>query len=148
MQDLFDLSDKVAIVTGASRGLSQYFARAIDGNMESLWHTHGPDGERGVPQYVAIDMGKEVLIEALLYMPRRDATSRAIVDQYEYHVSGDGTTWTKVAEGEFSNIVNNPIQQVVKLEKPVKARYFKFTATHCADGVHVSAAELSVQGKK
>jgi NAD(P)-dependent dehydrogenase (short-subunit alcohol dehydrogenase family) len=29
MQDLFDLSGKVAIVTGASRGLGQYFSRAL-----------------------------------------------------------------------------------------------------------------------
>lgn len=29
MQELFDLSEKVAIVTGASRGLGQYFARAL-----------------------------------------------------------------------------------------------------------------------
>jgi gluconate 5-dehydrogenase len=29
MQDLFDLSEKVAIVTGTSRGLGQYFARAL-----------------------------------------------------------------------------------------------------------------------
>jgi NAD(P)-dependent dehydrogenase (short-subunit alcohol dehydrogenase family) len=28
MVELFDLSEKVAIVTGASRGLGQYFARA------------------------------------------------------------------------------------------------------------------------
>ena len=27
--DLFDLTGKVAIVTGASRGLGQYFARAL-----------------------------------------------------------------------------------------------------------------------
>lgn len=31
MQDLFDLSGKVAIVTGASRGLGQYFGRALAG---------------------------------------------------------------------------------------------------------------------
>jgi gluconate 5-dehydrogenase len=31
MQDLFNLSGKVAIVTGASRGLGQYFARALAG---------------------------------------------------------------------------------------------------------------------
>ena len=29
MYDLFDLSDKVAVVTGASRGLGQYFGRAL-----------------------------------------------------------------------------------------------------------------------
>lgn len=31
MQDLFDLTGKVAIVTGTSRGLGQYFARALAG---------------------------------------------------------------------------------------------------------------------
>lgn len=31
MQDLFDLTGKVAIVTGASRGLGQYFGRALAG---------------------------------------------------------------------------------------------------------------------
>jgi len=122
-------------------------ARAIDGSVKTLWHTHGPDGERGVPQYVAVDMGKEVQLTAFLYMPRRDGTSRALVDQYEYHVSRDGTTWMKVAGGEFSNIVNNPIQQVIEPKKPVNARYFKFTALRSANGVPVSAAELGVQGK-
>src|ERR1700747_2632127 len=29
MSELFDLSNRVAIVTGASRGLGQYFARAL-----------------------------------------------------------------------------------------------------------------------
>ncbi|MBL7152655.1 MAG: SDR family NAD(P)-dependent oxidoreductase, partial [Phycisphaerae bacterium] len=29
MQDLFDLSGKVAVVTGTSRGLGQYFGRAL-----------------------------------------------------------------------------------------------------------------------
>ena len=29
MEDFFDLSGKVAIVTGTSRGLGQYFARAL-----------------------------------------------------------------------------------------------------------------------
>ncbi len=59
--------------------------------------------------------------------------------------SHDGATWTKVAEGEFSNIVNNPIQQVVELKKPVTARYFKFTALHSANGVPLSVAELGVR---
>jgi len=118
--------------------------RAIDGNVKTLWHTHGPDGEHGAPHEVAIDMGKEVAIKAFLYMPRRDGTTRAIVDRYEYHVSSDGKTWGKAAGGEFGNIAANPIQQVVTLKKPAKARYFKFVALHSANGIPLSAAELGV----
>ncbi len=78
--------------------------RAIDGNIRTLWHTHGPDGEHGAPHEVAVDMGREVTIRSFLYMPRRDGTTRAIVDRYEYHVSSDGKKWTKAADGEFANI--------------------------------------------
>jgi alpha-L-fucosidase len=118
--------------------------RAIDGNVRTLWHTHGPDGEHGAPHEVAIDMGGEVAIKSFLYMPRRDGTTRAIVDRYEYHVSSDGKTWTKAAAGEFGNIAANPIQQVVTLDTPAKARYFKFIALHSANGIPLCAAELGV----
>jgi alpha-L-fucosidase len=120
-------------------------SRAIDGKVETMWHTHGPDGDQGTPQFVAIDMGKEVEIKAFLFMPPSDGESLSLVDQYEYHVSPDGEAWTKVAHGEFDNIINNPVQQIVQLEKPVMARYFKFIATHSAGGVTVSAAELGIR---
>ncbi len=44
----------------------------------------------------------------------------------------------------IANIAANPIQQTVKLKKPVKARYFKFVALHSANGIPLSAAELGV----
>lgn len=118
--------------------------RAIDGNVRTLWHTHGPDGEWGAPHDVAIDMGRNVVVQSFLYMPRRDGTTRAIVDRYEFQVSTDGQTWTTAAKGEFGNIASNPIQQVVALETPVAVRYFKFVALHSVNGVPLSAAELGV----
>ena len=121
---------------------------AIDGNPRTLWHTHGPDGEHGAPQSIAIDMGREMNIESFIYLPRKDGTTRAIIDQYEYHISMDGKSWTKVAAGEFSNIASNPIQQVVKLSKPINARYFKFTALHSANGKPLCAAELGIRETK
>ena len=122
-------------------------SHAIDGNTKTLWHTHGPDREHGGPQYISVDMGKEVTIRSFLYMPRQDGTSRAIVDTYQYHVSSDGKNWTKVAAGEFANIGANPIQQETRLKKAVKARYFKFVALHSVNGIPLSAAELGVIAK-
>jgi alpha-L-fucosidase len=52
-----------------------------------------------------------------------------------------------VAEGEFANILANPIQQTVKLARPVKARYFRFVALHSAEASHVTVAEIGVLAK-
>ena len=121
--------------------------RTIDNNPRTLWNTYGKDGERGVPQYVAVDMGREVTLSAFLCLPRSDSVRHSLVDRYRYEVSLDGKTWTPVAEGEFSNIRNNPVLQTVPLKKPVKARYFRFTALHAIGSIHVSVAELGVIGK-
>jgi alpha-L-fucosidase len=118
--------------------------RAIDGKIETLWHTHGPDGERGAPQWIAIDMGEEISLGAFLCTPRQDGTTRGVVDRYAFHVSSDGENWELAAEGEFGNIAANPIQQRVDLSSPVKARYFKFSALHSVNGIPLSVAELGV----
>lgn len=121
--------------------------RVIDNDIRTLWNTYGKDGEHGAPQYVAVDMGKDVEIKAFLCMPRTDGVHHSLVDRYRYEVSQDGKNWKKVAEGEFENIRNNPILQTVKLNKPVKARYFRFTGLHVLGSVHMSVAELGVIGK-
>ncbi len=62
--------------------------------------------------------------------------------------SDDGITWKTVSAGEFSNIKNNPIEQVVSFKKPVKARYIKFIAEHAAEGNDcIAICELGVLSK-
>ena len=93
-------------------------------------------------------MRKEHELTGLLYTPRQDGCTVGNVDKYAFHVSIDGKTWgDAVATGEFSNIVNSPDQQTVKLAKPATGRYFKFTALHAATGDCVNAAEIGVLGK-
>ena len=128
----------------ASKGEAE---RAIDRNLRTLWHTYGKDGEHGAPQDIAVDMGREVTLSAFLCMPRTDGIHHSLVDRYRYEVSLDGKSWTRVAEGEFSNIRNNPVLQTVPLRKPVKTRYFRFTALHAIGSVHLSIAELGGRGK-
>ena len=68
-----------------------------------------------------------------------------MVDVYEFHVSSDGKTWTKVSSGEFGNLAANPTKRRVAFEKPVKARYFRFTATHALDrNDRVALAEIDL----
>jgi len=49
-----------------------------------------------------------------------------------------------VADGEFSNIKSNPVEQVITLDHPHDARYFKFTARHVISGSGAAVAELGV----
>ena len=115
--------------------------KAIDDNPKSLWHTHEKSGRKAPPQWVAVDMGAAQALAAFTVTPRTDADA-GLVDRYRFEVSADGSTWKQVAEGEFSNIRANPIEQVVKLRTPVNARYFKFTGLRAVAGNQVAVAEL------
>ena len=116
---------------------------AIDGNPNSLWHTHGPDGEHGLPQEMAVDMGKTKTLSGFTYLPRQDHTAHGMVDQYAFCVSEDGVKWQQVAEGEFGNLAANPVEQTVSFPS-VRARYFKFIARHALELNHAAVAEIGV----
>ncbi|WPU95032.1 alpha-L-fucosidase [Mucilaginibacter sabulilitoris] len=96
------------------------------------------------PQEISVDLGQRQAIKAFVYLPRQDKNKEGIVDSYIYQVSNDGQHWTPAAEGEFSNIASNPIEQTVKLNTPVSARYFKFIARHVISGNGIAVAELGV----
>ena len=122
--------------------------RAIDGNPATLWHTHGPDGEKAPPQELVLDLGAEKTVTGFVYLPRADGTTRGIVDRYEVYVGGDGKTWAApAAAGEFGNMKANPIEQQVKFAQPARGRYVRFVALHSADGNHVTCAEFGVQAE-
>ena len=57
--------------------------------------------------------------------------------------STDWSHWTKLASGEFSNIVNNPIWQTIKL-KPTKIRMLKFDADRLASGERMGYGDIEV----
>ncbi len=124
--------------------------RLIDGNDNTMWHTHGKEGRQAPPQWVKIDLGQMMDISGFTYMPRHDGCSVGLVDRYAVYLSADGEKWgTPAAQGEFHNIKNNPIRQTVSLKTPVKARYLKFVAEHAVDENDcVAICELGVISKE
>ncbi|MFD0892123.1 alpha-L-fucosidase [Luteolibacter ambystomatis] len=117
---------------------------AMDENPKTLWQTHPTSGELPPPQGFVIDLGAEVRIAGFSYLPRQDGIAHGMTDRYRFEVSRDGQTWSLAAEGEFSNIKANPIEQIVPLQAPVSARYFRFTGLHAVEKNHVTAAEVGV----
>ena len=79
------------------------------------------------------------------YVPRLDGCKHGMVDGYEFHVSQDGKTWTLASAGEFGNLDANPVKQRITFTNPVKARFFRFTATHSlGKNDHAALAEIDV----
>ncbi|MBP5563533.1 MAG: discoidin domain-containing protein, partial [Bacteroidales bacterium] len=92
-----------------------------------------------------VDCGKVLLMHGFDYTPRMDGCRHGLVDAYAFHVSADGRAWTSAGEGEFGNIAANPVRQRVTFPNPVKARYFRFTATRALAGAgsdRVAVAEI------
>ncbi|MCH5239670.1 MAG: alpha-L-fucosidase [Muribaculaceae bacterium] len=109
--------------------------RAIDRHNNSVYNL--PDDEG-----LLIDMKKETEFEGFSFLPDRK-TKNGLVLAYQLSISSDGINWEKIAEGEFSNIENNPIRQTVKTPKS-KARYLKFTPTRLCEGNKASIADFKI----
>jgi alpha-L-fucosidase len=120
---------------------------AIDEDEHTDWSTLTPALSGRLPVDIAIDMGKLQSIKAFTYLPRQDKKTEGLIGRYAFYISTDGLNWEKATEGDFHNIEANPVQQLVLLEHPLQARYFKFSALKINTGEGVSVAELGIVTK-
>lgn len=98
-------------------------ASAIDGNRETAWKADGL-----IP--LVVDMGKEEVIAGFCYAPVEEDDLTGTIYKYHFYVSTDGQNWVKCdANGEFSNIMHNPVPYFVRFGKTYNARYFKLEPT-------------------
>lgn len=120
--------------------------KAIDDNPKTLWHTRFRDGTDPMPHHISIDLGQVMSVRGFSYTPRQDHWDNGIITKARFEVSEDAKNWTvAVDEVDFDNIVNSRQQQVVRLEEPVAARYFRMTALRTVhDNDVATAADVSV----
>ncbi|MDE6290099.1 MAG: discoidin domain-containing protein, partial [Muribaculaceae bacterium] len=94
------------------------------------------------PSSMAVDLGKTRKVSGIRYLPpslRSDGT----VTHYSVYATTDWQHWKKVASGEFSNIVNNPIWQTVNFD-PVDASVLRFEADVISGGEHMAYSDFEV----
>ena len=89
-----------------------------------------------------IDWDTEQTISAFRYLPPQN-TKDGTVTHYTLWASSDWSNWTKLATGEFSNIVNNPIWQTIKFPT-TKARILKLDADRLASGERMAFDDFEV----
>jgi len=97
-----------------------------------------------MPSEMVIDMGRKQNIKAFTYLPRQDGDNSGTVTHYRIETSEDSVQWQETADGEFSNIKANPVEQVVIFQKPASARFIRFKATEILSGSGMTAAEIGV----
>ena len=94
------------------------------------------------PRLMMIDFDSEQTFTSFRYLPPQD-TKDGIITHYTLWSSTDWTNWTKLASGEFSNIVNNPIWQTINFE-PTKAKVFKFEADKLSNGTRMGYSDIEI----
>ena len=97
------------------------------------------------PKQMMIDWETEQTITAFRYLPPQD-TREGLVTHYSLWASTDWANWTKLASGEFSNIVNNPIWQTIKFA-PTKAKILRLDADRLAEGERMAFGDFEVVTK-
>ena len=79
---------------------------------------------------LTIDLGKTVTLGSFTYAPAKAEAKPTMAFRYKFFVSEDGRTWKEVpTNGEFSNIMHNPLPQTVTLGQKIQARFIKLEAT-------------------
>ena len=95
------------------------------------------------PTQMMIDWDTEQTFTTFRYLPPQ-GTKDGIVTHYTLWGSSDWANWTKLASGEFSNIVNNPIWQTIKFPA-TKVRILKFDADRLAAGERMGYGDFEIK---
>ncbi|WP_411029724.1 alpha-L-fucosidase [Spongiimicrobium sp. 3-5] len=124
----FDFSKEDWNVVKTSSGKLEEAFKMIDDDPKTFWAMDkGTEG----PKEVVLDLGKQHNLNGFTYWPMQERWSFGIITNYEFFVSDKGINWTRVAKGEFSNIVNNPVEQSITFNT-IKARFIKLKAVNIA----------------
>jgi alpha-L-fucosidase len=141
-QVYFDISKKRwKVLKSPSKDLSNTL-RIIDDNVNSTWVS---DTNNKALNEVVIDLDSIYNLKGFTYMPMQGRWPKGVISNYEFFVSSNNVSWKPVAQGEFSNIKNNPIEQFVNFDN-TKGRYIKLKAIRVVDenAENISIAELGV----
>ncbi|MEX0289181.1 MAG: discoidin domain-containing protein, partial [Flavobacteriaceae bacterium] len=137
----FDISKKNWKVIAVSTGAMTDSDNMIDEDPDTFWAS---DQDADQLAEVTVDLGKEYNLKGFTYWPIQERWSFGIITDYEFYVSKDGRSWQAVASGEFSNVINNPVEQKIQF-RPVAGRFIKLKAVKVkGDDLRTSFGEIGV----
>jgi len=137
----FDVAKKDWEVVHTTTGNIMDAYKLVDDDPGTYWAT---DKEVRTIQEVIIDMGRIHKLKGFTYWPIQERYPFGIITNFEFYVSKDNRTWRRVIRGEFSNIVNNPIEQRVNFT-PTDARFIRLRGIKVdGEDYRTSFAEIGI----
>ncbi|TRX71165.1 discoidin domain-containing protein [Carboxylicivirga sp. M1479] len=115
---------------------------AFDGNPVTFWFTQWSGAQPPYPHELVIDMNASHSFLGFSYMPRQDGKNDGTIQDYEFYISSDNSTWTKVSSGTWNG--STALKEVYFSESK-EARYIKLVGLSGYNGTnYASCAELSL----
>ncbi len=127
------------------RKLGVYLAPQISQDTPDAGETHASDYYIffGADKMMFINLPQEQTVTAFRYLPPQESRT-GLVTHYRISATTDWNHWDILGEGEFSNIVNNPIWQTVRC-KPTKAKVIRMEGLRLAEGERMGYNDIEVK---
>ena len=100
----------------------------------------------GADKMMFVTLNDEATVTGFRYLPPQDS-KEGLVTHYRISATTDWQKWETIGEGEFSNIVNNPIWQTVRC-KPTRAKVIRVEGLRLAQGERMSYSDVEVITEK
>ena len=110
---------------GGEGPVNGYATAAIDGDIDTFWHTNWSTTGSSVPHHLTIDMGEEKTIAGFEVYTRNGDSRGATA--HEFWVSSDNVTYTMVAT--LNAAIDPSTGAFVNADAITTARYVKYVAT-------------------
>ncbi len=123
--------DKCRLTAHVNQVAAYYAEPLQEGPAKEEWNNLPRSGWKQVAASpLTIDLGKRVTLSGFTYAPAKAEAKPTMAFRYKFFVSEDGKRWKEVpTNGEFSNIMHNPLPQTVAFNGKVQARFIKLEAT-------------------
>ena len=122
---LVNLGAKVLKVDSEDRANGNVAANVFDGDPDTIWHTRWQPANDPMPHELVIDLGREVALKGITYLPRQDMVNGRIADA-EIFCGNNPQSWgAPLATPKWPNVME---LQTVRFNQTIKARYLRLLA--------------------
>ena len=96
----------------------------------------------GADKMMFVTLNDEATVTGFRYLPPQDS-KEGLITHYRISATTDWQKWETLGEGEFSNIVNNPIWQTVRCQ-PTRAKIIRVEGLRLAQGERMGYSDIEV----